>query len=223
MLGSLGFYVSAILDFTALVYIPAGLERLILFLYPTFVVIISLFIRPSEVTGKILSALLISYAGIVVVFIEQAPQLDANLITGAVMVFAAAVVFAIYTVMSVKQIKLHGSIGFTVYAMIAATLTTLVHALYVHGFAVFVQSGEVYLLTLVMAVFATVLPLILMAEGIKRIGASSSAIISSSGPPVTFAMAFFFLGETFGVLQALGGAMILAGVFLVSQKKREKY
>ncbi|MFV2057359.1 MAG: DMT family transporter [Thiohalomonadales bacterium] len=219
LLGSIGFYLSAILDFSALAYIPAGLERLILFLYPTFVVMISLFIRPQEVSRRTILALLISYAGIVVVFIEQAPHLDADMIKGALMVVAAALVFAIYTVMSVKQIHRHGSIGFTAYAMIAATLTTFIHAITIHGPGVFVQSQQVYLLTLIMAIFSTVLPLLLMAEGIKRIGAPSSAIISTSGPPLTLALAFFLLGETFGILQAIGGSMILVGVFMVSRKR----
>lgn len=219
LLGVMGFYVSAILDFSALAYIPAGLERLILFLYPTFVVLISFFIRPSELNRTIVLALLVSYAGVLVVFIDQAPQLNPEMIKGAFLVLGAAITFAIYTVASVKPIQDHGSIRFTAYAMFAASGATLVHAFGVHGVTVLDRGVDVYVYILPMAIFSTVLPLILMAEGIKRIGASSTSIIATSGPVLTITMAFFVLGETVGVLQAIGGSMIIAGVFFVAHKK----
>lgn len=220
LLGAVGFYVSAILDFTALAYIPAGLERLILFMYPTFVVIISLIVRPKEISKTTIVAMLVSYSGIIVVFIEQAPKLTPDMILGACLVFAAAITFAIYTVISVKQIKQHGSIQFTAYATIAATIATAIHAIPIHGIAVFNQTAEVYALIFPMAIFCTVLPLIFMAEGINRIGAASASIINTSGPVFTLAMAFVILGESFGMLQALGGAMIIGGIFLVAKQKR---
>ena len=219
-LGAVGFYLSAILDFSALAYIPAGLERLILFLYPTFVVIISLFVRPKEISVNKIVALLVSYVGIVVVFVGQAPNLNRNMIVGASMVFCAAMVFAIYTVMSVKQIQQYGSIRFTGYAMIAATVASVIHAFSIHGVSLFVQSEKVYVLIFLMAIVSTVLPLLLMAEGVKRIGASSTSIISTSGPPVTLAIAVPILGESFGMLQAIGSVLILVGVFFVSRAQR---
>ncbi len=221
-LGIIGFYLSAILDFSALAYIPASLERLILFLYPTFVILISLFIRPSEVTRAIIFALLISYCGVIVVFIEQSAAITADMIKGSLLVFAAAITFAIYTVASVKPIKKHGSIRFTAYAMFAASGATLAHAFAVHGLDVFNKSLEVYALILPMAIFSTVLPLILMAEGIARIGASRTSIIATTGPIITITLAFFLLGETIGVLQTVGGAMIIAGVFFVAREKTSK-
>jgi len=219
LLGVMGFYVSAILDFSALALIPAGLERLILFLYPTFVVLISFFIRPSELNRTIVFALLVSYVGVIIVFIDQAPQLDAEMIKGAFLVLGAAITFAIYTVASVKPIQDHGSIRFTAYAMFAASGATLAHAFGAHGVAVLDRGVDVYVYILPMAIFSTVLPLILMAEGIKRIGASSTSIIATSGPVLTITMAFFVLGETVGILQAIGGSMIIAGVFFVAHKK----
>jgi len=220
LLGMVGFYVSAILDFSALAYIPAGLERLILFLYPTFVVIISFFIRPEEVTKNIIIALVVSYLGVLVVFIDQAPQLTDDTLKGIIMVLGAAIVFAAYTVASVKHIKQHGAIRFTTYAMIAATIMTLMHAFYAHGLDFFTQSLTVYSIILLMALFSTVLPLILMAEGVRRIGASKSSIISTSGPVITIALAILLLDEAFGIVQAIGAAMIIMGVFLVSKKKK---
>lgn len=219
LLGMLGFYLSAILDFSALAYIPASLERLILFLYPTFVVLISLVVRPHEVTRRVIFSLLISYSGVVVVFVELFPQLTDDLIKGSLLVLGAAIVFAFYTVGSVGPINRFGSIRFTTYAMLAASIATLGHAYYLHGNTLFTHSLAVYGWIVPMALISTVLPLILMAEGIKRIGASTSSIIATSGPIITVTLAYFILGETFGPLQALGGLMIVLGVFYVAQKK----
>lgn len=218
MLGAIGYYVSAILDFSALMYIPAGLERLILFLFPTFVVIISAFIRPGEITRTVVFALLLSYAGILLVFIEKIPHLNPEMIKGSLLVFGAAIVFAFYTIGSVEQIKQHGSVRFAAYAMIAATAAAFTHAFIIHGFNVFVQSAEVYALILPMAIFSTVVPMIFIAEGIKRIGASSASIISTSGPVITLCLAFLILNETVGLLQIIGCVIIMVGVFFVARK-----
>ena len=222
ILGAVGFYLSAFLDFSSLAYITAGLERLILFLYPTFVVIITYFIRPNELSSKTLIALAVSYLGVAIVFMEHASTFDEGVLTGVILVFAAAIIFAVYTVASVKQIKHFGSIRFTTYAMTAATLVTLIHALTVHGVSFFAQSMEVYGLIFIMALAATVMPLILMAEGVKRIGASNSSIISTSGPIVTLLLAYMILGETFGVLQGIGAVFIIGGVFLIARQKNKR-
>ena len=218
MLGAIGYYVSAILDFSALVYIPAGLERLILFLFPTFVVIISMIIRPHEITRTTIFALLLSYAGILLVFIEKTPQLDPEMIKGSLLVFGAAIVFAFYTIGSVGQIKQYGSVRFATYALIAATVAAFTHAFIIHGFNVFVQSAKVYALILPMAIFSTVVPMIFIAAGINRIGASSASIISTSGPVITLGLAMLILGETIGLLQIIGSAMIMVGVLFVARK-----
>jgi drug/metabolite transporter (DMT)-like permease len=138
------------------------------------------------------------------------------------MVFAAAVVFAAYTVLSVRQIHHYGPLLFTSYAMIAATAATSVHGFSLHGVGVFIHAEKVYLLIFLMAVFSTVLPLLLMAEGVKRLGASGTSIVSTTGPPVTLMLAFFVLGESFGILQAVGSVLILVGVYFVSRVQSSK-
>jgi len=221
ILGAVGFYLSALLDFSSLAYISAGLERLILFLYPTFVVIISYFIRRQEITKNVVLALFVSYLGIAIVFMEHAPHFDANVLKGVLLVFAAAVVFAFYTVGSVQKIKQYGAIRFTAYAMSAATAVTLFHAYVSHGVTFFAQSVEIYVLIFVMAVVSTVVPLILMAEGVKRIGAATSSILSTAGPVITLLLAYFILDEVFGALQSLGTVLIIVGIFFVTQRRKQ--
>ena len=222
LLGMVGFYLSAILDFSALAYITASLERLILFLYPTFVVLISFFIRPEEINRHVIAALVTSYIGVAIVFSDQSLVMTDDITKGVLLVFGAAIVFATYTVASVKQIKYHGSIQFTGYAMIAATTMTLIHAVSIHGTSFFNQSFYVYGLILLMALFSTVMPLILIAEGVKRMGASSASIISTLGPVMTISLAYLLLDETIGFAQAFGGLMIILGVFFVARVKNKE-
>ena len=219
LLGTVGFYLSAILDFSALAYIPASLERLILFLYPTFVVIIILFIRPGEITRLLILALMICYLGVAAVFYEQSLAFTPGLIKGSLLVLAAAIIFATYTVSSVKYIKHFGAIRFTAYAMIASTIATLVHVITVHGVDFLMQSFSTYVLIVPMAIFSTVMPLILMAEGVKRVGASRASIMSTTGPVITITLAVILLDEAFGSMQAVGGVMIVLGVYFVAKSK----
>ncbi|MDH5545827.1 MAG: DMT family transporter [Gammaproteobacteria bacterium] len=220
LLGIAGYYLSAILDFAALKHIPAGVERLILFLYPSFVVLIAHVTGRGKITRATSFALLLSYTGMVAVFAEQIPALNSEIFLGCAMVLGAAIVFAVYTVASVSPIKRLGSVRFTVYASIAATIVTLVHAISIHGFAVFDYSIEVYALVLPMSVFSTVLPLLFMAEGIKRIGATSASLISMAGPVITLGIAYFILQERIGILQSIGGVLIISGVYLAASRKK---
>lgn len=219
LLGTVGFYLSAILDFSALAYIPASLERLILFLYPTFVVLITLFLRPNEITRLLIFSLMFSYLGVAAVFHEQSLVFTPGFIKGALLVLAAAFIFAAYTVGSVKYIKQFGAIRFTAYAMIASTVATLVHAMTVHGASFLIQSFSTYVLIVPMAIFSTVMPLILMAEGVKRVGASRASIMSTTGPIITITLAVILLDEVFGLMQAVGGVMIVLGVYFVAKSK----
>jgi len=220
MLGIGGFYLSAVLDFAALATISAGLERLILFLYPTFVVLFSLFLRPAEVNRQTIIALMISYLGIVIVFAGYSGAIDAAMIRGSLMVLAAAVIFAMYTIGSVGPIRKFGSIRFTVYVITVATISAVLHAGYLHGLAAMNRSPDVYFLMLPMAIFSTFLPLLLMAEGVKRIGASNASVVSMSGPVFTLLLAWWLLAETYGWLQIAGGVMIMYGVYLTARSGR---
>lgn len=70
-----------------------------------------------------------------------------------------------------------------------------------------------------MAVFATILPSFIMNAGIRRVGASSAAILSSTGPIGTLTLAFFLLDEVITLVQLVGTAFILLGVYVISQQK----
>ncbi len=219
-LGLLGYYIASFLDFEGLHFVSAGLERLIIFLYPTLVVLFSALFRLQKISRQQLYALVCSYLGIVWVFLDNSLQQNSpNYLLGSWLVFSSAVVFAIFLIGSGVMVKRIGSTRFTAYSMIVACLATCGHFLYIHGFKVLNVSQGIYQLALLMAIFSTVLPSFLMNAGIRHVGASSAAMISAIGPVGTLVLAYFLLGEALTTSQLVGTGFILLGVSMVSRQK----
>lgn len=219
VLGLMGYYIASYLDFIGLLYISAGLERVILFLYPTFVVLFSALLYRKGISLREIAALGLSYAGMLLVFIEQLSMESSGIWLGSSLVLAGAVIFAFFTMGSGVMGRRIGSARFTAYTMTIASIATLVHFAVNHGTALTGFSAEVYKQAMLMAVFSTVLPAFFMNAGIRRIGAGPASIISMIGPIATLALAFLFLGEAVTLPQLAGTVFVLAGVYVVSRAK----
>ena len=220
VLGFIGYYLASLLDFMGLAYISAALERLILFLYPTIVVVLSALVLGQRITRRALVALLLSYAGIALVFardLEGAPDRTALWIGGA-MVFGSAVLYAVYLVRSVGVIARLGSMRFTSWAMLASTVFVLLHFFAVRDPALLAVPAKVHALSLAMAIVSTVLPTWLISESIQRIGANASSLIGSLGPVFTIGLGAAILGEPVHAIQLGGAALVLLGVMLVTRR-----
>jgi len=219
-LGILGYYVASYLDFAGLQYISAGLERLILFLYPTFVVLFTAALQRRAINRHQALALALSYAGMILVFVDNRTAMaSSGLLLGSALVLASAIAFAFFLMGSGMMVKRIGSTRFTAYSMTVACLATGLHFVIQHGVKLLNLPANVYWLALIMAIFSTVLPAFLMNAGISRIGAGSASIISSIGPIGTLALAFLLLNETLTAAQLAGTALVLIGVYVVSRAK----
>jgi drug/metabolite transporter (DMT)-like permease len=219
-LGFVGYYLSSYLDFLGLQYISAGLERLILFLQPTIVVLLSAFLFKTAIRRHHVISIALSYSGIALVFavnlnLAQNPHAIA---LGSGLVFLSALCFACYMVGSGAVIPRIGAMRFTAYASMIACGFATGQFFISHGVAGLVQPPKVYWLCLIMAVVSTVTPIWLMAEGIKRIGANQVSMISAIGPIITIYLGWLILGEPITAIQLGGAALVLAGVLLVSLK-----
>jgi len=225
VLGMLGYYIASYLDFWGLMYIPAGLERAILFTYPTIVVVLSALIYKTRITGRVGLALAISYGGIVLAFSSYAALVSAaslhNLLTGSVLIFCAAIAFALFTLGSVTMIRKLGSVQFTAWSMMVACLASLIHFFTVTNINEIHLSARVIYIAAYLAMFSTVIPSFFIAAGVKRIGASTASIINSTGPILTVILGYFLLGELLTFVQLGGIAMVIAGATLVGRKKSE--
>jgi drug/metabolite transporter (DMT)-like permease len=216
-LGVLGYYLASVLDFYGLVHISAGLERLILFVYPTLVVLMSAFAFKTPITRRTLLALALTYGGVLLaVKTETAQARGEGLWLGVAMIFGCALSYAAYLVGSGRLIPRIGSLRFTSLAMIVSSAAMFVHFLIVGG-RFTGHPPAVYLDGVLLALVCTVLPVFLLSEGIRRIGAGASAIIGAVGPISTIALAHWILGEPVHLVQAIGTVLVLVGATVVAR------
>lgn len=218
-LGFMGYYLASFLDFLGLQYVSAGLERMILFLYPTLVVILSALMHRRGIGRRRIIALLASYLGIAVVFMNDASMIQKNLILGATLIFGGSLAFALYLIGSGNVIAKIGAMRFSAIAMSSACIASMVQFLLLRPIHALVLPRGAYEVILCMAIFSTVLPAFLLSAGIRRIGAEKSALVNAAGPVMTIFLAWKFLGEPVTWLQMLGTILVLAGVLIVSLEK----
>lgn len=223
LVGSLGYYVSSLLDFLGLQYISAGIERLILFIYPTLVLLMSSLIFKVKITRIQWIAVATTYIGLLLAFVSETnlvqEEENSNLYLGVTLIFACSVTYAAYIVGSGRLIPSIGAAKFNSYAMTFACAAVLLHFLVASDHSLFNLTPRVYMYSAVMALFSTVIPSYLISEGIKRIGSDNVAIVSSVGPVSTIIQANIFLYEPILAMQIAGTVLILAGVLIIGRGK----
>ncbi len=215
-LGLIGYYCSSFLDFLGLQYISAGLERLILFLYPTMTVILSALLYKRAIGKKVIAAMALSYAGIALVFLHDVDAKEGSIVLGSALVFASTLSYSIYLVGAGHAIARIGTMRFTAYAMVVASAASLLQFGVMRPLSALDLPLRVYELSIAMAIFSTVLPVFLLSFAIRRIGSGSASLIGSVGPVSTIYMAYVILGERISLLQIAGSALVLAGVLVIS-------
>ncbi len=217
--GFAGYYLASLFDLMGLQYISAGLERLILYLYPTVVLLLSVVFFKRSIGKREWLALLLGYAGILIVYVKDASVLGDDALLGMFLIFLCAITFAIYIVGSGQMIPRMGAMSFTVYAMTIACLAIIVHFLLTRPVALLWVQWELWAISGAIAVFCTVLPTFLMAWGIKLLGAPKAALIGTAGPVFTILLAYLVLGEPFTPVHALGTVMVIIAVTFIGKQK----
>ncbi len=210
--GFIGYYMAAILDFEALTYITAQLERLVLFSYPLFVMILGalFFRRPMTASGT--AGALVTYGGLTLVFQQGLEIGGTDMLIGTGLVLAAALAFALYQLLAQGFIARMGSMLFTSIALTAAGVASVLHYWIASGSLTFTVSGRFILIAAALAIFATVLPSFLVNAGLARIGPQATAMISTLSPLITIFLAVQLLDEPFTLIDALGTALVIAGI-----------
>jgi drug/metabolite transporter (DMT)-like permease len=217
-IGLLGYYAASFLDFLGLQYISAALERLILYLTPTIVLVISAVWLRKPITRLDALALALSYGGIVLAFWHDVSFVGAGVARGAFLVFGSAVCYASYLVLSGELVRRIGAVRLVAYAMCVASAACIAQFALVNPLAHLVQPAPVYWLSAINALFSTVLPVFATMLAVARIGAGNAALAGTVGPVATILLGYVFLGEAFSGWQFCGTALVLAGVFVLSRK-----
>jgi drug/metabolite transporter (DMT)-like permease len=210
--GALGYYVAGMLDFTALTMIDVSVERVLLFSFPIFVLVLDSIRRRRPPPPRQYVALILAETGIVLVMgVADLDLFLANL-EGGLWAIASAFVFAIYYMMNQALGPKLGSARMAMSAIIGATLGTDLHFLITTPFENLATGWTAFGWIAVMALFCSVVPFLLITEGIRRVGASRSALISTVGPVATLVLAWLLLDETMAWEQLTGAALVIASI-----------
>jgi drug/metabolite transporter (DMT)-like permease len=214
-LGFVGYYLASYFDFLGLQYISVGLERIILYLSPTLVLLLSAVALKKRIDGRQWLAMVIAYAGVTLVFLHDVRLDGERAVLGSSLVFLAAVSYAIYLIFAGELVHRVGSIRLVAYASASATFFCVAQSLIRNPQGLVVQPAEVYGLSLVNASLCTFVPMLLTMAAVKRVGSSLAAQAGVVGPVATVLLGWYFLGETIGPLQVLGVAVVLASMAML--------
>jgi drug/metabolite transporter (DMT)-like permease len=224
-LGFTGYYLASFLDFAGLAYISAALERLILYLNPTLVLILGSLLYKKRITARQIGAMALSYAGIVLVFghelsIQSISTSDnGNTAWGALLVFGSAVSYAIYLSYSGEMVKRLGSMRLVGLATTVACLLCIGQFAVLRPLSAMAVAPQVIWLSLLNATLCTALPVLAVMMAIERVGAPLAAQTGMIGPLSTILMGVFILGEPLNSWIMAGTVLVLAGVYLVSRSR----
>jgi drug/metabolite transporter (DMT)-like permease len=219
-LGFTGYYLSSFLDFAGLQYISASLERLILYLNPTLVLLLSWLFYRQRISLRQLLGMAISYAGVVLLFGHEITAQGSHAAWGALLVFLSASTYALYLVYSGEMVRRLGAIRLVGLASTVACLCCILQFVLLRPLTLEHVASEVMWLSLLNATVCTVVPVLLVMMAIERIGASMTAQTGMIGPISTILMGVVILGEPFTVWVAAGTVLVLAGIFVFTRSPR---
>ena len=217
VLSMLGYYLASWFDFRGLQYITAGLERIILFIYPTLVVLFSRIFLGRQISKKAFIALLITYMGIIVIAAEPRIFEAPDFMKGGTLILISAVTYSLYLVFGGEMINKIGSVNFNSISMILSSVYVLIH------FALFSKTDlsslplGAHFYGIALAIISTVIPTFMVMEGIRLLGASRASIVASIGPVSTIILGYVFLGEILSLQELIGSALVLVGVLMIGK------
>lgn len=219
--GMLGYYLSSYLDFLGLNYLTAQYERLVLFTYPFFVVLFGVWFFRERMAWGVVPPMLLSYAGLVVIFGWNLAVNPDGLVIGTLLVLGSAITFALYQHLAKRQMLVLGSALFTCIAMSTAGVCAIVQNLVLAGPSSYLAlTPEIWAYGLALGVLGTVLPSFLMNAGMARIGARATSSTAAFGPVVTIIFAVIILSEPFTVYHGIGTVLVLVGSYLFTRAER---
>lgn len=218
-LGLVGYYLSSYLDFLGLQYISVGLERLILFLTPTIVLLITSVLFKRRIGRVQWLALALSYCGIVLVFVHDLAGGAGSTVVGSLLVLGSAAAYAVYLLGSGEMVRRIGSLRLVAYAMCVSSVACIGQFFVLRPASLLIQPMPVYWLSLANGIFCTIFPVFMTMVAVQRIGAATASQAGMIGPVSTLFLGALVLGEPITAVQLGGTGLVLAGIYMLSLKK----
>jgi drug/metabolite transporter (DMT)-like permease len=219
-LGFSGYYLGSFLDFAGLQYISASLERLILYLNPTIVLLVGTLLFRAQVTQRQWLALAVSYIGVLLVFGHDVAVSGNHIALGATLVFASAISYALYLAFSGQAVRRLGALRLTGLATSVACVLCILQFFALRSVSQMYVAHEVIWLAVLNATLCTFVPVVLIMMAIERVGAGVTAQLGMIGPLSTIALSILLLGESFNLWMAAGTALVLSGIWMLMSVRR---
>ena len=226
VVGFVGYYLSSMLDFTGLQYISTGLERLLLFLTPSLVLIISRVFLHKHVDSKQWWAMGLAYLGIVFVFVHEVKFSGSNVPLGSALVFGSALAYAIYLLITGELVKHLGTMRLVAYAMMISTACCVIQYALMRDWGhlrdLLAAHPVLWWYSILIALFSTFAPVLLTMFAVSRLGSPIVSQIGMMGPISMLGLGYVFLGEPITMTQLAGTALVLSGMTLVGRVATRK-
>ena len=219
-LGFSGYYLASFLDFWGLEYISASLERLILYLNPTLVLVLGWLLYGRKISHRQGVGMFISYAGVMLVFGHEAALDGSNAVWGALLVLGSAISYALYLSYSGEMVQRLGSLRLAGWATSVACLFCIGQFLLLRPLTSAQVAEPVIWLSLLNATACTAVPVLLVMMAIECIGSGLTAQTGMIGPMSTLLMGVLILGEPFNLWIVAGTVLVLSGVFWVTRSPK---
>lgn len=219
-LGVTGYYLASYLDFAGLSFISASLERLILYLNPTLVLLLGLVLYQRQIKRRQALGMLVSYAGVMLVFGHEIKLEGGDVALGALLVFLSAISYAVYLTFSGELVQRLGSLRLVGLATTVACLLCIAQFVLLRPWSAAMVAPQVIWLSVLNATLCTAVPVLLVMMAIERIGASLAAQTGMVGPMSTILMGVVILGEPFTAWVAAGTVLVIAGIFVFTSSGR---
>ena len=217
-LGFTGYYLASFLDFAGLQYISASLERLVLYLNPTLVLLLGRVFFGKTLSWRQAAGMALSYSGVLLVFGHELGLQGSHAALGALLVLGSAVSYALYLSYSGQMVQRLGSLRLVGLATSVACVLCIAQYLLLRPIDQALQvAPPVLWLSLLNATACTVVPVLLVMMAIERIGSGLAAQVGMVGPMSTLVMGVLILGEPFTAWIVAGTVLVLAGVWVCSR------
>jgi drug/metabolite transporter (DMT)-like permease len=218
-LGFIGYFFSSYLDFLGLKYISVGLERIILYLTPTIVILISYFFLHKKIARLQWYAMVVGYLGVMLVFLQDVDSKGDSAWLGTLLVFASSCLYAAYLIAAGEMVNRIGSMRLVTYATSVSVIFSAFQMLFHQPGTLFTQMPQVYWLSIINAGVCTVIPMFLVMIAVQRIGSSVTAQAGILGPLATVFMGWYFLDENMSLMQIFGMVMVIAAMWLLVRNR----
>lgn len=218
LLGLVGYYLASVLDFHGITYLTSSMERLLLYLYPSFLVLIRSSLERSLPSRREVMALLLAYTGLGLVYYDEQQFTSSNVLLGSALVLGSSLCYAGYLYFSGRYVEKFGSRLFASYSTTVSCLAIMLHSLLVQGEGGSDLSLRLLVICLVIGIFCTVVPTMVLHHAVSLIGSAKVGILGTTGIFAPFILGILLFGEPLTATRVAGTSLILASVIWLSRK-----